>query len=41
MRQFLGDEGIATFKLPDVLKIVKQFPYTAVGKIDKKKLSDL
>lgn len=41
MREFLTDEGLASFKLPDTLKIVEQFPYTAVGKIDKKKLCDL
>jgi 2,3-dihydroxybenzoate-AMP ligase len=36
---FLKDERhISTFKLPERLELVKEFPMTNVGKIDKKKL---
>lgn len=38
LNNFLRRKGIAEYKLPDTLKIVKDFPYTPVGKIDKKSL---
>ena len=38
LRQFLADAGLASFKLPDDVTVLKSFPYTAAGKIDKKKL---
>ncbi len=38
LRQFLTDAGLASFKLPDDVTVLKSFPYTAAGKIDKKKL---
>jgi 2,3-dihydroxybenzoate-AMP ligase len=37
---FLRDRGLATFKLPDQLRVVDHLPVTAVGKIDKKRLSE-
>jgi non-ribosomal peptide synthetase component E (peptide arylation enzyme) len=37
--RFLKEERyIATFKLPERLELVKEFPMTQVGKIDKKEL---
>jgi 2,3-dihydroxybenzoate-AMP ligase len=36
LRQFLRDKGLATFKLPDVVEVVDEFPYTAVGKVSKR-----
>lgn len=36
VRQFLRDKGLATFKLPDVVEVVDEFPYTAVGKVSKR-----
>ncbi|GAC52002.1 (2,3-dihydroxybenzoyl)adenylate synthase [Gordonia amicalis] len=36
LRTFLADRGLASFKLPDVVRIVRTLPVTAVGKIDKK-----
>jgi 2,3-dihydroxybenzoate-AMP ligase len=36
LRQFLRDKGLATFKLPDVVEVVNEFPYTAVGKVSKR-----
>ena len=38
IRAFLGDRGLAPFKLPDVLRCVDALPVTSVGKIDKKAL---
>lgn len=35
IRTFLGERGLASFKLPDQLVIVASLPVTAVGKIDK------
>lgn len=38
LRQFLQQYGLATFKIPDRIEFVDDFPYTALGKIDKKVL---
>lgn len=38
IKQFLTDRGLATYKLPDVLRRADTLPLTAVGKIDKKAL---
>ncbi|SNT49345.1 (2,3-dihydroxybenzoyl)adenylate synthase [Rhodococcoides kyotonense] len=38
VRQFLTARGLATFKQPDELRIVRSLPVTAVGKIDKRTL---
>ena len=38
-RSFLTEKGMASFKLPDQLEIIAAMPYTAVKKIDKKKLA--
>lgn len=37
---FLKGKGIASFKLPERLEIIKEFPLTSIGKIDKKILRD-
>lgn len=39
VREFLRDRGLALFKLPDQLVFISSWPLTAVGKIDKKRLS--
>lgn len=39
LRQFLTDRGLATFKMPDQVAVVGSLPVTAVGKIDKTKLT--
>lgn len=36
VRQFLREKGLATFKLPDAVEVVDEFPYTAVGKVSKR-----
>ncbi|QYN36933.1 AMP-binding protein [Pseudonocardia sp. DSM 110487] len=36
LRRFLRERGLATFKLPDVVEVVDEFPYTAVGKVSKR-----
>ncbi|MDQ7909786.1 AMP-binding protein [Phytohabitans sp. ZYX-F-186] len=36
VRQFLREAGLATFKLPDIVEVVDEFPYTAVGKVSKR-----
>jgi len=39
LNRFLKEERhIATFKLPERLELVQEFPFTNVGKIDKKEL---
>jgi non-ribosomal peptide synthetase component E (peptide arylation enzyme) len=39
LNRFLKEErNIATFKLPERLEIVAQFPMTNIGKINKKEL---
>ncbi|MEU4316273.1 AMP-binding protein [Nocardia sp. NPDC024068] len=38
IKEFLTGRGLATFKLPDVLRRAETLPVTAVGKIDKKAL---
>lgn len=38
IKTFLTDRGLATYKLPDVLRQADELPITAVGKIDKKAL---
>lgn len=38
IKTFLTERGIATYKLPDLLRRSERLPVTAVGKIDKKAL---
>ncbi|ONM50377.1 (2,3-dihydroxybenzoyl)adenylate synthase [Nocardia donostiensis] len=38
IKSFLTERGLATYKLPDVLRTADSLPVTAVGKIDKKAL---
>ncbi|WP_054816676.1 (2,3-dihydroxybenzoyl)adenylate synthase [Nocardia arizonensis] len=38
IRTFLAGRGLATYKLPDLLRQADRLPVTAVGKIDKKAL---
>lgn len=38
IKTFLAARGLATYKLPDVLRRSDELPVTAVGKIDKKAL---
>lgn len=38
LRQYLKDYGLATYKIPDRVEFIKNFPYTAFGKIDKQTL---
>lgn len=38
VRAFLGDLGLAAFKLPDRIELVADLPLTAVGKVDRKVL---
>lgn len=38
IKTFLTERGLATYKLPDILRRADQLPITAVGKIDKKAL---
>ncbi len=37
---FLKTKNIAIFKFPERIELVKQFPLTSVGKVDKKKLRE-
>lgn len=39
VKTFLTERGLATYKLPDVLRQTDSLPVTAVGKIDKKALA--
>jgi mycobactin salicyl-AMP ligase len=38
LKTFLTDRGLATYKLPDILRRADALPITAVGKVDKKAL---
>jgi mycobactin salicyl-AMP ligase len=38
LKAFLTDHGLATYKLPDKLAFIEQFPLTAAGKINKRAL---
>jgi 2,3-dihydroxybenzoate-AMP ligase len=40
LRDFLAGRGLADYKLPDLLRLIDSFPYTAVGKVDKRALRD-
>ncbi|WP_067647218.1 (2,3-dihydroxybenzoyl)adenylate synthase [Nocardia harenae] len=40
VKSFLTERGLATYKLPDVLRQADRLPVTAVGKIDKKVLRE-
>ena len=39
IRDYLREKGLALYKLPDQLVFIDSWPLTAVGKIDKKRLS--
>lgn len=41
IRHFLISEGLASFKVPDDVRVLKRFPATAAGKTDKKALLDI
>ncbi len=41
LKAFLGDRGLARFKLPDRLVERSDLPVTAVGKIDKRRLAEI
>ncbi|MEV1082850.1 (2,3-dihydroxybenzoyl)adenylate synthase [Streptomyces sp. NPDC050211] len=33
---FLGERGVAAYKVPDLVRVVTEFPHTAVGKVGKR-----
>ncbi|QOC94749.1 (2,3-dihydroxybenzoyl)adenylate synthase [Micromonospora craniellae] len=37
IRAFLRERGLASYKLPDALEVVAEFPQTAVGKVSKRR----
>lgn len=41
IRKFLRTQGLATFKMPDQVEVIKSWPLTSVGKINKEKLKNL
>lgn len=41
VRDFLKEQGLAVYKLPDVLELVDEFERTAVGKVSKKNQREL
>lgn len=38
---FLYKMGVAQFKLPDQIELIDEFPFTNIGKVDKKKLRNM
>lgn len=38
LKSFLKKRGLATFKIPDRIEFVEEFPYTPLGKVSKNKL---
>ncbi|OBC09676.1 MULTISPECIES: (2,3-dihydroxybenzoyl)adenylate synthase [Gordonia] len=41
IRRFVRENGLAEWKLPDVVKIIDEFPETGVGKVSRKKLREI
>lgn len=41
IHQFLKEVGVASYKLPDQVEIIEEWPLTSVGKIDKKVLGQM
>jgi mycobactin salicyl-AMP ligase len=41
LKSYLAERGLARFKYLDRLVVIEEFPLTAVGKIDKKKLAEI
>ena len=41
LRQFLKEKEIASFKMPDQVIYIREWPYTAVNKIDRGRLRDI
>ena len=40
LREFMRQQGIAAFKLPERLEVMDSLPMTKVGKIDKRALRE-
>ena len=40
LREYMIGQGLAAFKIPDEVRTVRTFPYTPVGKVDKKRLEE-
>ncbi|EGO63959.1 (2,3-dihydroxybenzoyl)adenylate synthase [Acetonema longum] len=38
LKKFLKERGLATFKIPDRIEFIDDFPYTPLGKVSKKEL---
>ena len=41
IRRFVRENGLAEWKLPDIVKIIDEFPETGVGKVSRKKLREI
>ena len=41
IRSFLEEQNVASYKMPDQLILREEWPYTGVGKVDKKKLQSI
>ena len=41
LRQFLKEKEIASFKMPDQVIYIREWPYTAVNKIDRGRLREM
>ncbi|MGP9652846.1 (2,3-dihydroxybenzoyl)adenylate synthase [Halomonas sp. AOP35-4E-18] len=40
LKQYLHDQGLAPFKVPDRIELIEAFPYTGIGKTSKKDLRE-
>lgn len=40
LKKYLKEQGLASFKIPDKIKFIKQFPQTGIGKISRKQLRE-
>ncbi|NMN95269.1 (2,3-dihydroxybenzoyl)adenylate synthase [Antrihabitans stalactiti] len=38
LARFLNEQGVAAFKIPDLVRVIDALPRTAIGKVDKKTL---
>ncbi|HMS76913.1 (2,3-dihydroxybenzoyl)adenylate synthase [Gordonia sp. (in: high G+C Gram-positive bacteria)] len=41
LRKFVREAGLAEWKLPDVVKVIAEFPETGVGKVSRRRLREL
>lgn len=41
LRQYLREQGLAEYKMPDIVRVMQEFPKTSFGKVSKKALREM